>query len=365
MWPYFGIISILTISGLIGLDRRAKGNFNIAVLSVLMLLLLYFCGLRTIGWDYENYLDLFRQTPEIWHYSRTISTIEPGYELISSISKGFTHDYNIFLLIFTAINISLAMSVCVKYSPYPLISFFLFCAVFLFAQVMGQMRQPMATSLAYLILIPLVLNHHRVAAVVATMIVGMLFHKSLLFFAVVLPFAFIKLTSKQTILFIIATILLFCIPNQIKSIIMALIPGSFYLHDVIEAYMTYLGATFSFTFGMIERVGLLVFCYAMAKKYGLYQKDYLYRVLINIYFTGIVFYFAFVRMAAEFASRGTKPMYFSIILIFPILLKHAKGIDRGIIWIAMMAWSLYLFVSFVLAGEEEYFPYSNVLSSLI
>ncbi len=360
MIPYYLLTSILLISGIISLDKTTI-RYRTITLYTLCIVTILFSGCRACGWDYESYMMHFKRVPEVMHYVRTDMTVELGYEFFASLCKSIFSNYNVFLFIFAAINIILAGILCEKYSPNPVFSFILFCGVYLYGQVMGQMRQPMAISITYLLSLPLLVNNMRWRAVVWTIIVGILFHKSTILIALCLPFSNIKVSNRQFLLLCGICGIIFVSPSLLSAILWFIIPKSFYLYDVMVAYMTYLSQTFSFTFGMLERVGLLFICVYYGKKYRLYDTDVLYRIMTNLFAMGVFIYFSFIQLASEFASRGTKGLYFSIIFLLPILIYRTNGIDKMIITSVTILWISYLYISFLVNPPELYNPYISVL----
>lgn len=126
MIPYFVIIIFTLAIGLFNLQYNIKRQWLVGIFLFAVIILSIFSGLRTIGWDYNTYQDHFNSTPDIIEYSRTDISIEVGYELLVSLIKLFSGNFNFFLLIYTFLSLTVIIVLCVKYSTYPLLSFLFF-----------------------------------------------------------------------------------------------------------------------------------------------------------------------------------------------------------------------------------------------
>lgn len=360
MLPYYIISGFLLLSGVISVDKRGR-KYDFVVLLFLCVIVILLSGLRACGYDYYSYQEHFDEVPDILHFHRTYTSLEIGYEYFVSLTKTFFNNYNVHLFIYAAINIILAAVLCRKYSPYPTLSFLLFCGTTLFGQVMGQMRQPMANCIMFLLILPLLIHHKNWKAFGLVVIVGLLFHKSILLVALCIPFLNRKFNRKQLRSGVIACAVIFLFSASIKPIMLSLIPKGFFLSNALVAYMTYRATSFAFSFGMIERVLLLYLCFHYGSKYKLYGNNVLYTVLTNMFCFGVMVYFCFIQIAAEFASRGTKGLYMSIILILPIIIKNAPSKDKTILIYGTLLWVAYLLCSFLFNPPAAYNPYIPAL----
>lgn len=358
---YWLIGLLLIINGVISIDIRLR-KYSHAILLLSSIVVTLFSGLRCCGWDYESYMDHYNKIPIDASFAWTDTTVEYGYSLFVYISKNIINNYHIFLCLFASITIFIASKLCINYSSYPVLSFTLFCGCFLFGQVMGQMRQPMAICLAYYFSVPLLLRQRYILVFSILLGIAFLFHKSIILMAALMPFAAIKVTNKIIVLSVLLSLIGFIMPGLIKHLLLTLIPKSFYLYTVMEAYVTYLSTSFSFSLGMIERALLTVICLWYSKKTGLYGSNLIFRIFMNLFLFGTILYFGFINVAAEFASRGTKCFYFAIIFILPTIIYHSKGRAQKLFLIGSLMWVVYLFSTFLIAPPEEYVPYTSILS---
>lgn len=362
MFWYLIFITFAVIAAFCSVDKRFKKKQFIYLMLVTIPVLTVFAGTRVVGFDYDAYLEHFEEVPPITEYVRTNLSFEVGYELFISICKLFSSSFHVFLLIFSFLSLSLAAVLCYIYSPYPVLSFYMFFAFSYFTQVMGQIRQPIAITIALLPLMPLILNHRRCLACLWIIISGILFHKSLFF---LLFFLFIrdKLLSKKLIFLMlgISFLFYFVMPLCIKDIL-KLLPTDMFLYSAIDAYLGYRSISITFTMGMVERLAMILILFYYGFKYKIYAQNQTFRLFTNMYFVGVCIYFTFISVSAEFASRGTQALTYALFLAMPILLYYVPQRMKYLIFGIILAWGLYLSFSFMDTEPDIYIPYKSIFS---
>ncbi len=352
--------------GIIAFDKRCSRRFSLCAAIILGCIISFFGGIREIGYDYETYLDHFQTTQDITHYTRNIESMEIGYELMISILKVFSNHFHVFLLFFTSLTILIAFKLYWKYSPLPIVSFLMFCALALFGQVYGQMRQPFAILVAYSLILPLLLSKKRILATMVCVVVGFLFHRSLLMLA---PFLLIvEYTYKKQWFIAMSCLALFVylFAFNLASILQEFFSdnsGDNYIFLATHAYLTYKSYTLSFSMGMIERVCMTFLLLYYASKDLHYKNNILLRICVNTYFFGTLLYFSFISISAEFASRGTFAFsYIALSIAIPMLIKFSERKDKIAIASVVTLWAFYLFLKFLLTIEAGiYYPYKSVI----
>ena len=361
MFYYSILIATTFIISICSIDTHINNKIYILYFSLLAIIILsIFGGTRLIGLDYDVYEIHFNIIPTITKYKWTDPSIEIGYEILASICKSIYNSFHLFLIFFTALTITLMFWLCYKYSPYPLLSFFMFFSYSFFPQVMGQMRQPLAIILAFIISIPLFLKSKKTLSCIALIFIAFLFHKSILF---LIPFIIVsdKILSNKTIV-ILSTIAIACytLSNLVSQFLISLIPSNFYLHDAVIAYLTYKSMAVTFSMGMLERIAMVTILFYYSHKYGLYQSKQPLRLFINMYFIGVCLYFAFISTSAEFASRGTQAFTYALFFALPTILKHVSLKDKYTILSIICAWGIYLSLG-ILDDASYYIPYKSIL----
>ena len=112
MTSYLSLIFCMFFTAVCSVDKHIKKNQILYLALILVLILSLFAGTRLIGWDYGVYMHHFDGVPSIENYSRTDLSMEIGYEFFLSICKTCFGSFHAFLVIFSALSISLAMLLC-------------------------------------------------------------------------------------------------------------------------------------------------------------------------------------------------------------------------------------------------------------
>lgn len=361
MFWYLFFIFFAIITAFCSADKRVKKKHFFYIMLIAIPALTIFAGTRLIGFDYDAYEEHFQEVPLITKYIRTDMSFEIGYEVFLSLCKTCFGSFHGFLIIFSLVSLIFAALLCYKYSPYPVLSFYMFFAFSFFTQVMGQMRQPIAIAIALLGLIPLLLKHHKFIAALWIIISGLLLHKSLYF---LLFFLFVsdKILSKKQIIFFLglAFVFYFIVPIYIKDVL-KILPSDMFLYSALDAYLGYKSVAITFTMGMVERLAMILILFYFGFKYDIYKKDQCFRLFVNMYFVGVCIYFVFISAAAEFASRGTQAFTYALFLAMPILLKYVQLREKYVLLGIILAWGLYLSFSFKGADPGIYIPYKSIL----
>lgn len=362
MAVYIFIILLFVITAVCSVDKRITKSHFLFLALMLVPILSVFSGTRLVGWDYNAYKVHFDGVPFIVNYSRTDLSMEVGYELLLSICKTFFGSFHAFLVIFSALSISLAMLLCYRYSPYPWLSFYMFFAYSFFSQVMGQMRQPIAIVLTLLLFIPLLMKRRKIVVALWILCGGICFHKSLFFLLFFLPIGD-RIISKRHLIYLLGGAFIFylILPYFVKDIL-KIVPSNLYLHDAIEAYLGYKSVSITFTLGMVERLAMLFILFYYGHKYRAYVGNSLFRLFSNMYFIGVCLYFMFISVSAEFASRGTQPLSYALFFALPMLLKYVHLREKYMLVSIILVWGIYLSLgSFTGDGIEIYVPYKSIL----
>lgn len=357
---YSGVIFIVFSICLCSIDKRIN-RIHILYFQLLLLgALSFIAGGRLIGLDYEAYYEHYKALPYIWQYAQANSYMEVGYEILLSFCKTVFNSFHFFLLVFSVLTLWLALRIFSKYSPYPVLSFYMFFSYSFFTQVMGQMRQPFASLITYMVLLPLLLKRNRILACLWIITAGILFHKSILFLLFCLPIADRSLNRKSIFFFSFFAFFCYSSSAMLLEILPSLIPKNFFLYDVSIAYLTYGSYTVSFTLGMVERLFMTIILFYYSFKYSLYEKNRLLRLFVNLYFCGVCLYFAFISISADFASRGSQPFCYALFFALPMLVKEVRLRDKYILLCIIFAWTIYLSFSF-LKDSHIYLPYKTIL----
>lgn len=169
---YFVITSLSLFTAVWSVDKHSNKTYLTFCIVTATCILTLFAGFRQIGLDFDSYLDHFKVVPSIFQYTWTDKSMEIGYEISVSLCKTIYNSFHFFLVTFSFVTILLAFTLFKRYSPYVLLSFFMFFAYAFYLQVMGQMRQPFAIIVTLLGLIPLLQKKRVILAFLWITIVG-------------------------------------------------------------------------------------------------------------------------------------------------------------------------------------------------
>lgn len=363
MTIYFFIIFIVLIISFFSVDKRINSDYHFFFGLFFTITLGIIAGTRLVGYDFSTYLQHFNRVPDLFDYQRTDISIEVGYEMIVSILKTLNASFNVFLICYATITLIFIFYLSFKYSPIPLLTIAMFFSYSFFFQVMGQMRQPFAILFLYTALIPLVLKKKYLLSCLIIIISTICFHKSSIFCFAVFLLSDRVLKYRHFIFCTIIAIGFYIFSTQIMKGMLLFIPKSFPLYGALEAYTTYKSTSFSFSLGMIERIGMFLVLLYFANKHKLYQTNQKLRLFINIYFTGICIYFSFISVAAEFATRGTFFFVYSLFFAMPILISKVPLKSKYILYLITILWCTYLSSGIIRdpSKNEEYIPYDSTL----
>lgn len=120
---------------------------------------MFFVGFRYNSVDYELYSRIFESQSfnnfDFPFYSDGLGAREFLFSSLISIFKNLNINYQMFILTFTLISIPIKIFYIKKYSPYVVLSLFLYFA-FLFSKDMGQFRNATIAAILLIAIIPLV-----------------------------------------------------------------------------------------------------------------------------------------------------------------------------------------------------------------
>ena len=305
MCTYYCIVIFICTTAFLSLDKRASNVYVLFLFIILSIMLSLVSGTRLVGYDIVAYIDHFNKVNPIQLYSRCNLSMEIGYELLVSITKGISGSFHFFLLIFSSLSLFLSIILFYRWTTYPLVSFMLFCSFSYFTMIMGQMRQPIAVIIVYLVTIPLLLKNRNILATFTVLLCAIYFHKSLYLFTLIIGLSIFTFSLRTILLgFISAFIILFTVSTSVNDFIITLLPKDLFIAQTAQAYLSYKSYALQFSLGMIERIGCCTLIIYLIIKNNLTNHKLL-RILSNIYILGSMLYVAFLGISAEFASRGT------------------------------------------------------------
>lgn len=319
---------------------------------VLVLFLFIIIAYRQCGFDYDNYIGIYRDLHSpAWINNSSVWGIEWGYAILNYICTSFRQ----LLVVMAFITLSLYAIFIYKYSPLPFFSLFLLLGTYLYPGMMGQYRQSLAMGI---VLIAVAVRKNKLAFL-SLLLLAILFHSSAIL-AMILLFVPEKLYSLK---FYVSLLVLALIGNLIGKEILVGFMNSLpsIIQNKFEFYMAAEeGMVFGFNLAMLLRI--FVFGY-LWKKRDMIEKYSYGNFFLNIYFLSLFFYLG-LGFLPQLAGRGT--MYFSAFeFILPCMVIAQ---DRKAYWgiLAFFFISIYRQVS-LLTGEGgiEYLPYRSAIFQLL
>lgn len=362
MYIYIVIILYIFSLTLLSLDKRFCKK-KCYILFFISVILITFAGIRDhIGYDYEVYLEHYKEVNSVPNFEKTRESIEIGYEYMVSIFKTFNFPFFCFTLFMAFVTFFLFVRLSLYYSAYSVLSLLMFFAGTFWELIMGQMRQPLAIMILYSFLC-LLKKGKVLLLTLATICVSLLFHKSI--FSFLLPIFFLthQLKSYQYGVILISSILIGRELIPFTNIFINWLPDFFFYKDATIAYLTYKAESVTFTLGMIERVAMFLIVTHYCRKYQILEKDKFMLIFYNMYFYGICLYFLLIPFSDILASRGTFVLTWSLFFLFPNTLKYiSKKKDFIVVLIVIILWSLYLSTKVFFRDDNIYIPYKSIFS---
>ncbi|HML63300.1 MAG TPA: EpsG family protein [Dysgonomonas sp.] len=331
------------------------------ILIIVSFILLLFAGTREIGFDYDQYVDMYK-TISLKDRIYIIYTIEIGYAFFTSLFNFIGLGFHGFLFCLSAFLIFSRLYFCHKLSPYPLLSVLLYSTTLFLVSDMGQIRNAIAYSIVMFAYIAYIDNNKKKAWIL--FFIACFFHNSaFILIPAFLLLKYIKQLSFKWVLIILVALLplvIFDIRDNF-SYIVPYMPTDLGLKFSAYIYSTTWGQQLGINMSFMLRIAILLSLFAYRRE-GEKKISY-YNTILSIYVMG-VFIFMLFNSIQEFAIRFGNYFKFLDLIILPIFVYLTKNkILKVIVYIAVVlyaVWSLYKLLSD--PGESSYFiPYKTIL----
>lgn len=188
MAVYYVTISMLTGAGYVLAQKKQSSKTTLCYLAAAFLSLTFLASFRyAIGFDYFSYREIYEMfatipLKDIFHYLR----MEPFYYAICRLFSLTGLPYPAFLLFINVFLMSVSMLFVYRHSKLPWVSVYLYLTLQFLAYNMNLIRQSIAV--AFFMLAYPYLKGRKLLPYTSLIIVGGLFHNSLLF---IYPFYFL------------------------------------------------------------------------------------------------------------------------------------------------------------------------------
>lgn len=318
----------------------------------------FVAAFRGMGNDYDGYMAIFHDIKDLNFidvFNPDYVYVEPLYAWLNIALGDFP--YQTVLVVMAALNVSILFSFFRKYSPYPYATLLFFAGMFLYAGVMGLIRQHLAIAICWWAMVSLAepKNSKRFWWLI---VIAVFIHYSAVFVLLV-KLLKDKYYTLKTYLVVggiaIASNLLF---YETFKVVVGFLPA------VISWKLEiYLGTEEGTRFGLNAAVVIRLFTFVLAyvnkdkiieafPKYG--------ALFVNIYFLAIIIYTGF-GFLPQVAARGAVYFHYAELLVIPMILYVSNNFNRTWIFILFATFSLWRHYEMVTTYAEAYLPYKNIL----
>lgn len=331
---------------------KKNNSFRLFIYSTFSIFMVFIAGFRTMGFDYEGYLAIYKSLQNI-----SIDTIvdsnnvyvEPLFAILNIICKS---NFQIIIFIMAVLNIAILFPFIYKYSNYPFFSILLYSGMFMYSGMMGLIRQSLAISLSLWAIVNL---RNRKFWIYLLIAIG--FHYSAVIIVAVKLIGSKILEKKNYLKLLMASIASNLFLYNIFILLCAVLPAviAWKLNNYIieEA-----GTSFGLNIAIIIR--LVTFFYALFYSKFLISRYHYASLFINCYFLSIIVYIGF-GFLPQMASRGAVYFHYFEIFLVPMIIQAASIRLKPIFFFVYAAFSLWRHIDLVTTYAEWYIPYKNIL----
>lgn len=227
MGIYYFTISLSVGLGYALTERRKSRQNTALYLAVSMLLLMAIASCRyAIGFDYFSYRNMYEMV-NAWSFGDILRVYsgEPLFFLSCKIIGLTGCPYQVFLLIVNAFLLAVAMDFIRRYSKIPWLSICLYITLQFLAYNMNLIRQSIAT--AFFLLAYPYLKDRKLLPYTALILIGGLFHNSLLFLFPLYFLLPLKQSKKSLLFFAALTAVVYVFFDPLFEIFRPLLPTKY------------------------------------------------------------------------------------------------------------------------------------------
>lgn len=349
------ILLLVLLLILISIAFKIKRT-DINLLPVIVVFLILIAGLKNnYTYDFENYLINFT---EINGLNDILATnFEIGYAILVFIFKSCGLGFHTLLLFIAFLSIKMKWCVIDKYSPLPEVSLLIYFLLFYVFNDLEQIRHGLSVGLCFYSLIYLDDKESKLnIKFVSLNIVAILFHYSAILF---LPFIFVRdhIFKKRIYFAVIAIAIVLSMINlvDVLNTINTSFLHSSYITSKLELYSNESSTLISST------LIIKVFIFSMFYIYAYDSNKKLHRILMNMYFYGIIITLIFNSIPIV-VSRSSLYMRYAEILMIPIYLNTIPKLSNKKIHSTIVIFIFsYYFIKFLqVIIVPEYFFYNAI-----
>ena len=349
---YFFTFFMIYIMSIIG--SSCKDKTSLIIVNIIVFWLILHDGFRwETGTDWLPYYEFFT------NHLNDRNDFEKGYVVFNNVIRHFTDNYTFLLLVHACFVYSVFKYLIKKYSPLPILSFFIL--YYSMIGYLGMNRQYIALCICFLS-IPAIIERHFVkwALIIFT---ATLFHSTALLF---LPSYFLNKKISTKNLLIILIIFMFIAISGIVDFFSTQVFQLFGSHIISKADIYFSGNTEESTLlntllGISRRMIWIMLFLLLRKKIELRYKEC--NLFFNLTLLGVALYSIFSGTIFQ-AIVGRGLMYYSLFEVFIIPMIFScinKRNNKIILWIFICVLGLYTMTSsFNSYDQEVFYPYKAI-----
>ena len=315
---WFYIITCLYSAYNVVFDRSKSVNRLICVLLLICLALIAGFRESTIDSDFKNYVRIFTSIPSVSYllnYDFAPSqSLETGYLLLNSLLKWVFDDYRSIFILMSFLHLFIYGYIFIKSTTFPIISLLVLLSTnYLFE--MAQLRG--GTVCALMLLAGYYISEKQVRNFLITILVGCIFHYTMLLALVLYPFSVINWTRKK--IFIVLIICLVSLQMTWLNSFIEFLPDNYTLAIRLINYADDINAADEV--GRIAgdvKVLLLLVLFSTLRPFVIKQERY-YNTLLGMFVLAAVIRCGFHEYIT-FSTRLAEPVFSSQNILIPMLL---------------------------------------------
>lgn len=346
---YYFVYTVFFMLALFDIFAK-KNNAYLLIYSLVAIFILIYAGFRTCSIDYEGYkynYDLLLNSTIFNIYESGVQ-VEPAYAVLNIISPNFES----VIFVMALLNLIILLPFFYKYSPYPLLTIFLYSGMFMYSGLMGLVRQSLAISICLWAMVD-----PKSRKFFILILVAMTFHASALIVSIVRYLKNKPYTIKQYVLILALAILSNIFMYEIFSSAVNYFPE--FMASKLNYYLIEeQGKTFGFNAAVSIRLFTFVLAFHYIKPISTrFTKGTL---ILNLYFLSLVLYIAF-GFLPQVAARGAIYFHYVEVLIVPMIIYVAKPWARVGVFLLYSFFALSRYITMLETHADYYIPYTNLL----
>lgn len=328
------------------------------ILMCLSLLAVSASRAASVGVDTEQFCRAYVRIGLEGNYAFDMERYEPLFTLLCLLLNSMTDNYQVLLVVSSAISlIPVARLIYLKSGDMPL-SFFLYITLNLYFSSMNIMRQAIAIGIIALG-VPQLLEgkwlRYMILVVLAT-----LFHQSAPTTLLLIPLSKVRFTKRVLVVYLIGAVIVFLLSIPISNFVTGLLRRDALYSD---EYMgsNYFGALF-------QAATALACCLLCANYFAISGRRGKGKPMDSLLLHAMMLWFILSTFAMQVEIVGRLRYYFALfaVLAIPEALDRAPKAERGIVKTVVCAAFLTYFIVICIARPEWYgtIPYSADLERL-